>query len=470
MVSSVPSRVDGSLCQPFRLKIGKKGRYLIATKDIKPLELIMTDLPCVVGPPAKTVPVCLECLAPLSPSSPLCPGCSIPLCSSSCFSGPLHKQECCLLSSLLPSVSIDDYSSPHIFYSAIVPLRMWLLKTSSQQMWQKVNFLQPGDEEELLRSQMWKDVANYIQNTLKITEFKGEEVLLMAGIKATNANSLEPSGVSGTGLYPLYPLMNSYCYCNTMYSIDKVTKKMEVRAQRAILAGQEITTRYIVPTMEQPARMNSIWQAWGFICSCERCSDNTELGSMFSAVVCRQEDCSGGYMLPAQPCMLGCKWICDQCEYTVGEREIIDMLDMYKHMIDTTNLTDADQCEKLLVLLQEHLHPGHAYMLRIATQLLQIYSRTKPATRPVLDRQMQLAMDILQVTSLIDPGMTPRRGGILKHLVDVMVSKANMDSSKGVIDKDTLKKKLRTALVLMKEMMQCLKFDTVIANNVNGYL
>ena len=66
--------------------------------------------------------------------------------------------------------------------------------------------------------------------------------------------------------------------------------------------------------------------------------------------------------------------------------------------------------------------------------------------------------------------MTPRRGGILKHLVDVMVSKANMDSSKGVIDNDTLKKKLRTALVLMKEMMQCLKFDTVIANNVNGYL
>ena len=70
----------------------------------------------------------------------------------------------------------------------------------------------------------------------------------------------------------------------------------------------------------------------------------------------------------------------------------------------------------------------------------------------------------------LDPGMTPRRGGLLKHVVDITMMKANMDSGKGVIDKETLKKKMRTALMMMKEMMQCLKYDTVIANNVNSYL
>ena len=70
----------------------------------------------------------------------------------------------------------------------------------------------------------------------------------------------------------------------------------------------------------------------------------------------------------------------------------------------------------------------------------------------------------------LDPGMTPRRGGLLKHVVDISMMKANMDSGKGVIDKETLKKKMRTALMMMKEMMQCLKYDTVIANNVNSYL
>ena len=67
----------------------------------------------------------------------------------------------------------------------------------------------------------------------------------------------------------------------------------------------------------------------------------------------------------------------------------------------------------------------------------------------------------------LDPGMTPRRGGLLKHVVDITMMKANMDSGMGVIDKETLKKKMRTALIMMKEMMQCLKYDTVIANNVN---
>ena len=71
---------------------------------------------------------------------------------------------------------------------------------------------------------------------------------------------------------------------------------------------------------------------------------------------------------------------------------------------------------------------------------------------------------------MLDPGLTPRRGGLLRHVVDITMVKANMDSGKGIIDKETLKKKMRTALMMMKEMMMCLKYDTAIANNVNGYL
>ena len=65
--------------------------------------------------------------------------------------------------------------------------------------------------------------------------------------------------------------MNSYCYCNTMYTIHPETKMMEVRAQRNIARGEEISTRYILPSMEQPARLETIHKAWGFICTCARC-------------------------------------------------------------------------------------------------------------------------------------------------------------------------------------------------------
>ena len=77
---------------------------------------------------------------------------------------------------------------------------------------------------------------------------------------------------------------------------------------------------------------------------------------------------------------------------------------------------------------------------------------------------------VFQVTEVLDPGLTPRRGGLLKHVVDITMMKANMDSGKGVIDKETLKRKMRNALMMMKEMMQCLKYDTAIANNINTYL
>ena len=43
-----------------------------------------------------------------------------------------------------------------------------------------------------------------------------------------------------------------------------------MRAQRAIGRGEEISTRYIVPTMEQPARLAYIHRTWGFVCSCAR--------------------------------------------------------------------------------------------------------------------------------------------------------------------------------------------------------
>jgi len=465
--STVPTSSDQTLCQPYRLLCGDKGRYLVATRDIKPGQLIITDKPCVVGPPAKTVPVCLECLAPLTPSSPPCPRCSLPLCGPLCFSGPHHLQECSLLSSSHHSISIKDFSSPHILYSAIVPLRMWLLKTNNNTEWQKVNFLQEGDSDELGKSKMWNDVADYIRNVMNIKDFSTKEVLRLTGIKATNANSLEPTGVSGTGLYPLYPLMNSYCYCNTMYTIDKVTKVMEVRAQRLIHAGEEITTRYVIPMMGQPARSNYIWNNWGFICSCERCSDPTELGTMYGGVRC----CDEGYFLPAKLCKPGDRWQCDKCEEYIEEEDIIARLDKLKKLIDNTNLSDAEEGEKLIKYLGLHLHHNHEYILRVKTQLLQLYTTEhKDSTRPVLDRRLQLALDILQVTEVLDPGLTPRRGGLLKHVVDITMMKANMDCGKGLLDKEILKKKMRNSLGLMKEMMQCLKYNTAIANNVNNYL
>ena len=56
--------------------------------------------------------------------------------------------------------------------------------------------------------------------------------------------SLSQVNQDGTVIYSVYPLMNNHCYCNTVYTIKPDTKVMEVRAQRSIKTGEEISTRY----------------------------------------------------------------------------------------------------------------------------------------------------------------------------------------------------------------------------------
>ena len=47
----------------------KVGRYVVATRHINPLELILHDTPAIFGPNNLTlVPLCLECLIPVDGS------------------------------------------------------------------------------------------------------------------------------------------------------------------------------------------------------------------------------------------------------------------------------------------------------------------------------------------------------------------------------------------------------------------
>ena len=91
-------------------------------------------------------------------------------------------------------------------------------------------------------------------------------------------------------IYSVCPLMNNQCYCNTVFTINTDTKVMEVRAQRRIKTGEEVSTRHVLPSMEQSTRLEYIKKVWDFIiiCRCDRCQSPSALGSMFSGLKCGQ--------------------------------------------------------------------------------------------------------------------------------------------------------------------------------------
>ena len=68
-------------------------RYMIAARDIEPLELILKEEPAVVGPYSKSGSGCLQCLKKVD-GSYLCSGCQFPMCNSDCELSPLHRDEC----------------------------------------------------------------------------------------------------------------------------------------------------------------------------------------------------------------------------------------------------------------------------------------------------------------------------------------------------------------------------------------
>ena len=75
------STISSTQINPVVLKVG---RYVVATRDILPMELILIDEPGVFGPNHDTRPACLECLLPVATdgSAPLCDKCGLPLCNS----------------------------------------------------------------------------------------------------------------------------------------------------------------------------------------------------------------------------------------------------------------------------------------------------------------------------------------------------------------------------------------------------
>ena len=124
--------------------------------------------------------------------------------------------------------------------------------------------------------------------------------------------------------------------------------EMEVRAQRMIKKGEEITTRYLGPWEGQPARQMKIEKNWKFICDCLRCRDPTDMATYFSAVKCHKcprklsaDKCietgstditcddilpNSGYLLPIDLQMLGTPWKCNACGHIRSFREIEDIL------------------------------------------------------------------------------------------------------------------------------------------------
>ena len=199
-----------------------------------------------------------------------------------------------------------------------------------------------------------------IQKSLKLSEFSHTDIRRAIGILRTNSAKLDAMRGYGDGVavYPTYSYTNHSCVCNSLTKKYHKDHKLELVAQSQINPGDQIWTRYTTPQLGTFQRVSDIQKTWHFTCSCARCQDPTEFGTMMSAVRCTVADCKG-YLLPKCPTLVGGPWRCDTCSKTVGISGVQSVMKMVLDDIGKHRDEDNDSLLNVIKKQEEFVHPNH---------------------------------------------------------------------------------------------------------------
>lgn len=448
-------------CYPFIVKTSPDvGRYCVATRDIKPCELILKEDPAALGPYNKPKPVCLQCFKQVD-GSYLCPRCNFPMCGPTCASGNIHQQECDFFVSNQFKMNIKSFNKPNSNYFCITPLRMLLKKKNDPRIYKRINSLMDHMEErKSLHSHhinlMQMSIIMFLRKTCNTNEFTEEEIKRTIGILQTNGMKLEKNGsrdCPGVALYPIYCLFNHACYNNTNYVKFDTDLHLELRSQNTIKQGEEITTRYVSSTFGNVRRRDDIRQHWFFDCQCKRCCDVTEMGTLMSAVRCF--DCPG-YLLPRHSLEYDCSWSCGSCEAVVDANTIRKVIESIETQFSRKDRSMPDVLEELLYKHSSSLHPNHYILVEMEHSLVHAYASLPTLTRPQKERKIQLSHHVLEILGKVDPGYTKWRGALLHQMIQPLMTISKDDFKSGEITEKQLKRRLQYCMLSIAHANKCL--------------
>ena len=94
-------------------------------------------------------------------------------------------------------------------------------------------------------------IMTFLYSQFGKLEYSEQEIDRCIGILKVNGMKLESGRLEqnpGVDLYPIYSLITSNCVSNTNY-IKTGNLEFQLRSQKPIRKGEEITTRYVSSTM-----------------------------------------------------------------------------------------------------------------------------------------------------------------------------------------------------------------------------
>ncbi|KAL3272852.1 hypothetical protein HHI36_014313 [Cryptolaemus montrouzieri] len=477
-----------ALCRPFEIgETAEIGKCLIATRDLNPGDLILVEQPLVYGPTPHMVeegpvpcPGC--CRLIVGEKSPRCPNCDFPVCDPGCpglCDMENHGHECMILGLR----DISAINGLHDFYrqDALLALRCLLLQKRHPKKYAQLLEMQSHLDKRGSGTDTYNDIQdrvfNYLDDNffrpLKCMEMKTGKNILPDTSKETihkicgiiDVNALEINqDAEISALYPTAYLMEHNCVPNSVHSFDNVSQgyKISIRAALPIKKGEHISTMYTHALWGTQARREHLRETKYFSCRCKRCSDPTELGTNFSALVCMgtNEQPCGGIQLPLDPLDDTTEWTCSKCEIRLTNNEVSYLVNQIGEEVDHVQLSSPTvrDLDAVLTKLSTFVHPNHYHCYAVKHSLIQLYGYQQgympsQMTDDTLIKKASMCRELLDVTKRLDPGNSrlPLYTGVILHelhLVNMIMVKRKWDLG--------MKTRVKGILAMLQECNKCL--------------
>lgn len=249
-----------------------------------------------------------------------------------------------------------------------------------------------------------------------------EAVLRVLGVLQTNGVTSRSAGglPQAHALYPVFSITNHSCVANTRHGREG--EAFCLVATVNIPKGREITTSYNSPSLGSIVRRPQFRKLWHFDCTCPRCADPGELGTLASALAC--SSCPG-HFLPQKPLEDNSDWGCARCGANISHKEAEKITEAAKQ-VEEAGRGGIDDLEATLHRLVELVHPRHYLAMQVKRMLCLMYGncpshRLDSMKEKQLKRKVELCQEYIAVYSILEPGLTKWKGRLCEELARTLI-------------------------------------------------
>jgi len=422
-------------CKSYKIvtSVEEHGRNVIAARDIKAGEMLMSSKPFCVGPRMHQPTVC--CLGCHRAVGKLlcCEKCGLPVCSVKCAGSNTHQMECTLISNSKAKNSETDTSSSGIMI--VTPLRIIGLRFTKPDLYATAMSMEPNLET-LKTRDLWKYLDTHVIQPVLALQIEGVTVDIVeriVGIILTNSFEVMAKGCLLVGMFFEPAMMNHHCVGNARLMLDG-SNLMTVIASQPIKKGKPIKWNYGRALDTTWTRQVNLLEHKYFSCQCERCLDPTELGSNLSSLKCREEKCEG-LTIPKNSMTMKGEWICLKCEAVVNADCVRNLLKSLQKDTETLDRNDMKAVKNIFNKYSGKLHKNHGVLTELKQYLISGMGRLPGYEMEDLKesdhkQKIILCQEVLDVLEIVEPGLTLGRGLMMFELHSSLVMVSNMEFEK----------------------------------------